>query len=400
MTPFLVLLAMMLGWLVYLAAERLLLERHRDAIPLRIAITGTRGKTTVTRRLANVLAKDGRRVLAKTTGSEASYLFPDGTVHEIHRLGSPSIIEQKRLMKRGARLKVDVVLAEVMSLHPENHKVEVGLILRPHMVLVTNFRVDHVEAHGRTRGAVASVLALDVPAGCRAMVPEEELEDRFKELVTRGGGEVVPVPKGTHPFQEKGLHPDEESGFGPNLDLVWAAARDLGVGDETIRKGLGQVQDDVGFLKAWRYTPGSTSESWLLVNAFAANDPESTLTILDRVTRREGLGPERCVGLLSLRADRGDRSAQWADALAEGALSVFREVYVAGLHAPAVRHRLRRHPHGGRVKVLRNGPPEALLEEVLRSPGPEGLLFGFGNIHGLGRMMVRHWQKVGTPYGV
>ena len=70
--------------------------------------------------------------------------------------------------------EVDVVLAEVMSLHPENHRVEVQKILKPHLVLVTNFRVDHTEAQGKSREEVASVLALDVPPGARAFVPEEE----------------------------------------------------------------------------------------------------------------------------------------------------------------------------------------------------------------------------------
>ena len=153
------------GWLAFLVVERIRLDRHRDAIPLRIAVTGTRGKTAVTRRLAAVLTEDGRRVLAKTTGSEAAYLLPDGTVQEIHRLGAPSIIEQKRLLGRGAKLGVDVVVAEVMSVHPENHQVEIHGILRPHLVLVTNFRVDHVEAHGKTREEVASVLAPGCPPG-------------------------------------------------------------------------------------------------------------------------------------------------------------------------------------------------------------------------------------------
>ena len=45
--------------------------------------------------------------------------------------------------------------------------------------------------------------------------------------------------------------------------------------------------------------------SWLLVNAFAANDPESTLRTYDMVMDAEGQGPEECIGLLSLRSDRG-----------------------------------------------------------------------------------------------
>ncbi len=395
MVPFLVFLTLAAAWLIYLVVERVRLDRHREAVPLRIAVTGTRGKTTVTRLLAAVLGKDGRRVLAKTTGSEAAYLLPDGNVQEIHRLGAPSIIEQKRLLKKGAKLGVDVILAEVMSLHPENHWVEVQQILRPHLVLVTNFRVDHTEAQGNTRREVASVLALDVPRGAQAFVPEAESEESFQELVTEGGGEVVKVPTGEN--RRLGGF----GGFGANLDLVWAAARSMGVTDDVIREGLCDAREDVGALQSWLYSKPDTDNSWLLVSAFAANDPESTLGIYDRIIEQEGFGPESCIGLLSLRSDRGDRSLQWAHALEVGALSRFRRLFVAGLHARALKHRLRRHPEAWRIEILRPSHPEGIMNRLLG--GEEdggGLLFGFGNIAGLGRTMVGHWRKVGDPHGI
>ena len=135
------------------------------------------------------------------------------------------------------------------------------------------------------------------------------------------------------------------------------------------------------------------------MNAFAANDPESTLGIYDRMTAAETLDPASCVGLLSLRSDRGDRSLQWAEALEAGGLSRFRTLFLSGLHGPAVRHRLRHHPHAERIHLLHPGPPEEVMNEVLTGHGPS-LLFGFGNMAGLGRELVRHWRKVGEPHGV
>lgn len=405
MAPLLVFLALGFGWLAYLVVERFRLGMHREAVPLRIAVTGTRGKTTVTRRLAAVLSEDGRKVLTKTTGSEAAYLFPDGTVQEIHRLGAPSIIEQKHLLRRGAKMGVDVVLAEVMSVRPENHQVEIHGILRPHLVLVTNFRVDHMEAHGQTREEVASVLALDVPPGSQALVPAGELEETFQELVSKVGGHVVAVPDGEARLPTSCLPSGVTGEFGRNLDLVWAAARSLGVSEEVIRNGIRKAQDDVGALRSWRYTLGEGGRPWILVNAFAANDPESTLEIYDRVTTTEDFPPELCTGLLSLRSDRGDRSLQWAETLAAGGLSRFRTLFLTGLHGPALRHRLRHHPHAKRIRLLRSGPPEEVMDRVLARGGRDDgssrcLLFGFGNMSGLGRELVRHWRKVGEPHGI
>ena len=401
MAPHLVFFALAALWLAYLIVERVRLDRHRRTVPVRIAVTGTRGKTTVTRRLAAVLSQDGRSVLAKTTGSEAAYLFPDGTVQGIPRLGAPSIIEQKHLIRRGAKMGVEVVLAEVMSLHRENHRVEIQKLLQPHLVVVTNFRVDHMEAQGRTRDEVASVLALDVPPGARAFVSEVEWNDSFDWSVGVSGGEVIRVPSGEARVSGEAPEMERHGEFESNLDLVWAVARHLGVRDDVIREGLRHVQDDVGALRSWQIQGEEAQEPWLLVNAFAANDPESTLRVYDRVAEAQGFGPEACIGLLNLRADRGDRSLQWAEALESGAISRFRRLYLAGLHARAVSHRLRNHSEAGRIELLRPSSPEDTMEQVLGSEVSRGgLLFGFGNIHGLGETLVRHWKKVGKPHGI
>lgn len=421
--------ALALGWMAYLVVERLALGRHRRAVPLRIAVTGTRGKTAVARRLGAVLQEDGRRVLTKTTGAEASYLLPDETVREIRRVGNPSIIEQKRVLRLGARLGVEVVVAEIMSLHPENHRVEARSILKPQVVAVTNLRVDHTEAHGRTREEVASVLALDVPPGATAFVPEGEWEPVFHDLVTSGGGKVVGVPgsaSGPEPTREaqgagsmevgasdsrggapaptappaSPVAPGDRGIFDSNLDLVWAVARSLGVADEVIRRGLRRTKDDLGafqgFHLALEWAPGP----WLAVNAFAANDPESTLGLLAEVKEDASLASKPCVGLLSLRGDRGDRSLLWARTLVSGALSEFERILVAGPHARALRFYLRRHPLAGRVELLRPSSPEGVMKQVAAVGGVEGgLLFGFGNFAGLGRDMVEYWRKVGVSHG-
>ena len=391
MTPVSVLLILAAAWLGFLVVERILLGRHRAAIPLRIAVTGTRGKTTVTRLLAGVLRESGQRVLAKSTGSEAAYVLPDGSLQPLRRRGVPSIIEQKRLLRVGASLGVDAVVAEIMSVHRENHLVEAREILHPHLVLATNFRVDHMDALGTTREAVARTLALDVPPGAQALVPAEEWEAAFQEEVGKGGGVVKSIPSGEAPSA------GAWGAFGSNLDLVWAAARELGVAEDAILRGIESAQGDLGELRAWWY--GMASEPHLLVNAFAANDPVSTFLIHDRVCRIKGVSANTSAGLLCLRADRGDRTLQWAEALASGGLDRFRRLFVAGFHAQALRHRLRRVRGIEKVEVLRPTHPSRIMKVILGEGGPH-LLFGFGNIKGLGEEMVSHWQSVGEPHGV
>jgi len=383
-----------------LVVERRRLDRAHQAIPLRIAVTGTRGKTTVTRLLASVLREDGRRVLAKTTGSEATLILADGSVEPIHRRGRASILEQKALLYRGVALGVDAVVAEVMSIHAENHLVETHRLLKPHVVLVTNFRVDHTGAVGETRADVAAVLSLDVPATSRVFLPATETTPTFRDSATERGAQVTEVPAGTAAsLTEDGKGPGPAD-FGDNLDLVVAAARSLGVGDDAIRKGIRRALHDIGAVRLWQYTREGSTVPTFLVSAFAANDPESTMLVYDRVMKTLDTSPDRCVGLMVLRPDRGDRSVQWAEALAGGLLDRFSRLYVTGVHAPAFQRRVRRADHRQAVRVLRSAPAADLTESVLSEIRGSGVVvFGFGNIGGVGKALVEHWATVGEAVG-
>jgi len=385
----------------FLILERARLDRHRGAIPLLITVTGTRGKSSVTRMLASVLRESGRRVLAKTTGAEAALILPDGSEREIRRRGRPSIIEQKHVIRVGAELGVDAAVIEVMSIHPENHLVETRQLLKPDLVLATNFRVDHTAALGETREAVAAVLGLDIPQGTRAFVPQHECLPVFRAAVQARVGELIEVPPGTAGPLLDGGSTSEVCRFTENLDLVCAAARSLGIDDRTIRAGIQRTRPDIGTLAIWRYQPAGSASVCFLVNAFAANDPESTLLVHNRLMAALGASPERCVGLMNLRRDRGDRTLQWVGALRAGFLNRFSRLYVLGLHAAALKRRTKRFDDGTRIEVLRENRPAAITQTVLsgiRDAG--GIVFGFGNIGGAGEALVSHWRATAEPWEI
>jgi poly-gamma-glutamate synthase PgsB/CapB len=399
-----ILVAMAAAWVVYLLVERILLERARERIPLRVAVGGTRGKTSVTRMLASVLRESGRTVVAKTTGSEAAVILPDGSERRLRRRGPPSILEQRRLVHEAARAGADVLVAEIMSVHQEMHEVEAQRLLRPHQVVMTNFRVDHTSAQGETPEDVGSVLASDVPPGATVFLPEAERVSTFDRLVAFEGGRVVLVPAGFSsppavPGPSEG--PGSDLGFSSNSDLVFAVARKLEIDDETIRRGIRRSRGDLGSLSVWRYPSPRPGDDWLAVNAFGANDPESTLRALEKVRASLELPSVPCLGVLALRKDRGDRSIQWANALRAGAMSDFARILVCGFHAKAFRFRVRESPVGDRVEPLSVHHPEGVMRAVAHHSGDgDQVVFGFGNIGGLGRALVDHWRKVGDSVSV
>ncbi len=383
--------------LLCLWLERVRLDRSRGAVSLVIAVTGTRGKSTVTSMLAAALRAGGRRVISKTTGSESLMTLPDGSVREVKRRGHPSILEQKQVIQLAARLRVDVAVVEVMSIHRENHFVESHKIIRPDIVLVTNFRVDHTAAAGSTREDVASVIGLDVPRGARVFVPRQESLPEFQAVVAEAGGELVEVPPQGSGGAQDALGPGQLE-FADNRDLVYAAGTALHLDDAAIREGFLHARADVGSLRAWRYRPIGSHGECVLVNAFAANDPESTLLIHDRIMRSGLAGEGGCVGVLNLRGDRGDRTVQWAEVLGMGELARFSHLYLCGIHAAALERRLSSNRGGTRLDVLRTKRAaeitQALSSEIA---GTGGVVFGFGNIAGVARELIAHWSEVAEP---
>lgn len=370
-------------FLLYLVYERVVLKKLRRSIPLVIAVTGTRGKSSVVRLLASVLREDGRRVLAKTTGSQAQLVLPDGSILEIPRRGIVSILEQKKILRKAANLNVDCVVVEIMSIRPENHLVEAQQILKPDIIVVTNVRRDHVEAMGETRPEIASVFKKAFPRGSSVYVPEEYAPLFLSSQEGPAAVRVLTVEK-----EKNRLGATE---FSDNLDLVRAVSKDLGAADEVLVRGMKNVPHDIGKLRIWKHNV--SGKTVFLVNAFAANDPDSTMIIYDQVAQTLSADPSSFAGLLNLRLDRADRTIQWIEALREGASSRFATIYAIDGHAHVLRRKIQS------VTVLPHSDAKRLTDAVTETMNDGGVLFGFGNIGGMGHALVDHWQQVGEEYG-
>src|SRR5258705_5748414 len=98
------------GLAAYGAIELRRHERHLARIPVRVHVNGTRGKSSVTRLIAGGLRASGRRVFAKTTGTMARMIDPEGREIDVYRVGRPNIIEQTRVIRRAAEAGADVLV--------------------------------------------------------------------------------------------------------------------------------------------------------------------------------------------------------------------------------------------------------------------------------------------------
>ena len=380
--------------------ERVRLARARRRVPRRIAITGTRGKSDVTRLVAAGLRASGARVLAKTTGSRPILILPDGSEREIARPGPASIREQIRLVELAASSGAETLVTELMSIGAECLAAESRRILRPSVLAVTNVRLDHLEEMGREKAAVARSLAEAVPCGAEIFIPAEEFYPVFGEAALRRGSRLHPVAgegDGRRVDGEKDLPPGE---FEPNRRLARAVLRSLGVGEPAIDRGFREAAPDPGRLRIWRGMYGRPPRPAVCVALFAANDPESSAAALAKVLAAVPRGGRPLAGLLCLREDRGDRTLQWVEAAGRGFFSDFSSVLLAGPPARAALRLVRRRlgTAGPEVARVKGRTPEDLMSRVLSSLPVEPVVVGLGNFIGPGDEISRYWQSVGAEY--
>jgi len=384
---------------VFLFLERLAVARAAGRIPLRIAVAGTRGKSTVTRLIAAALRADGRSVMAKTTGSKATAIFPDGAEEEIVRRGLPTILEQKGILSRAAALGVPVLVSELMSVRPGILAVESRRLIRPHILVITNVRVDHREEMGKTRAEIARGLAAAIPPDATVFILEEENRPEFERAAGEAGARLITVKSGRPPEADAEPRPAPGPGFDGDIALALAVSGHLGVPGETALRGMAGARPDFGSLRAWDAVLGDPPASWTLVSAFAANDPESSRRALGRLAGLQRETPRDLVGVINLRKDRGDRTLQWIDALDNGYFSGFAALYVVGAHTRARRWR-RPSAAPPAVRPLGGNSVEPLMAAIAQGHGEGAVLVGLGNMGGLGRSLVEHWERIGRPHAL
>lgn len=357
-----------------------------------MAVSGTRGKSGVTRLVAAGLRASGARVLAKTTGSRPRLILPDGSERDIDRAGPPSIREQVRLVALAAELGADTLVAEMMSIGAETLAVESRRVLRPGALALTNARLDHLDDMGRDKAAVARTLAEAVAEEADVFVPEEEVRPEFERAAVRAGARLRPVRRGR---AEEDLPLGE---FEPNRRLALAVCGALGVDRETAERGMAAAAPDPGRLEVRDGLFGRPPRRATCVSLFAANEPESSAAALAEVRARLKFAGRPLAALLVLREDRGDRTLQWVRAAAGGFFADFSAVVLAGPQARPALRRLRRAmgrdaSRGTAFTASSSASPEALTDLVVAEAGGEPVVVGLGNYVGLGEAIARHWES-------
>ncbi len=372
-------------------------QRYVVRVPVRVHVNGTRGKSSVTRLIAGGLRAGGRRTMAKTTGTMARLIRPDGSEVDVYRVGRPNIIEQTRIMRRAVEAGADVLVIECMAVTPELQPIAELRLVKSSVGVITNVRADHLDVMGPTVDDAARVLAQTIPLGGHAFTAEQERAHILEETArARGTALHVIGDREVGAVTARDLAGFSYIEHAENVALALAVCAHLGVDRGTALGGMYAAAPDPGVLQ--RYTVRSGSKQVEFVNAFAANDPDSTLLIWSRLGLDQPQPGLRRIVLANCRGDRLQRSGQIAELVATRLPADHVVLSGQGTALVAFQAVSRGHPRA-RLSDLGGLDAEEVYEHVLGLVEDRAVVVGIGNIVGLGEEIVLHFQNRALSHG-
>jgi poly-gamma-glutamate synthase PgsB/CapB len=352
-----------------------------NRIPHRVLVNGIRGKSSITRLCAGALRGGGLVTVAKTTGTAARFIHPDGSEEPIYRkFGIANIVEQIGIVRRAAAYHPDVLVIECMAVMPDLQEVNQAKLIRSTIGVLSNVREDHLAEMGPTLDDVARSLCRSMPVGGVCVTAERErLHILEQEAAKRNCALVVADPDSVSDEDMAGF---DAVTFKENVAIALAVADLLRVNRRSAMAGMWAAPPDPGVLTVTRYTVDGKVIS--LANVFAANDPESTLMNIDRLVAAGAITrPLHLV--INCRPDRVERNQQMG-ALVER-IDPDRIVLIGdptrsarATIQPLWQERVRE--VGGSRK------PAELLDELLAGVDGHATVVTIGNIHGQGEVLL------------
>ena len=277
-------------------------------IPIRIHVNGTRGKSSVTRLIAAGLRAGGIKTFAKTTGSSPRFIDDKGNDHIIQRFRPASIGEQIRMISRFSKDSPEAIVMECMAVQPQYQWVSEHKILQSNYSVITNVRADHLEEMGYSHNHIAKSLSNTIPFNKKVFTSEVESAKPIIDKAIDNGSDVN-ICTGENlnqkyfegfPFIE---HPD-------NIALALGVCKSLGVSKSKAIAGMRKTNPDPGSLSILKLKINGSSIDF--VNAFAANDPNSTYRTW-KIIENYYKGKKKIAIFLNTRPDRQLRTQQLLD---------------------------------------------------------------------------------------
>jgi len=369
-------------------------NRHRNRIPIRIHVNGSRGKSSVARLIAAGLKSGGIPVVGKTTGSAAAVINTDGTETPVVRRGGPNIKEQLAVFRLAANQNCRALVIECMAVRPDLQRVCEHAIVKATHGVITNVRPDHLEVMGPGMDDVAASLAGTVPRSSHLFTAEDRYRDYLAARSAAAGSDFTHSSPEAVSAAEMSRFAYEE--FPENVSLALDVCRAVGVEREVALGGMWQVTPDAGAMTRWKYqveTDGCAPRRVDFINGFAANDPASYVRVWQRLNLEAAA--DQVVVVINLRADRQRRSKDLAPLFGRELRAA--HYVLIGDETALFADMIRR---GGvpptAVRDFSHLAAPALWESLVSLCDDGAQIIGVGNIAGIGTELLAHLRELET----
>ena len=279
-------------------------QKNVNKIPIRIHVNGTRGKSSVTRLIGAGLREAKINAITKVTGTFPRLILADGKETKIRRKAGANILEQLNIIKYAAQKKADALVIECMALQPIFQKITEEQMIRATIGVITNIRLDHLDVMGPTIREVGEALSETIPKNGILFTSEDKHIKFLQKKCQIKNAEF-------NRALSSSISDEDMQGFNyiehkENVALAVDVCKHLGVDKETALKGMKKMIPDEGVLV--KNTVIINDKRIYFYNAFAANDPESSVMIWNSISST--VKEAQLVFLLSIRHDRQSRAIQ------------------------------------------------------------------------------------------
>lgn len=379
---------MLLG---FMAWEYQVHLRNLRRLPMRIHVNGTRGKSSVTRLIAAGLRAGGLVTCAKTTGSRPRMILEDGSEYTIQRQGRANILEQLRAVAVASHRGAHVLVAECMALSPILQALCEEKMIHSSIGVITNVRADHLDVMGPAVEDVARALTGTIPREKPLVTAEKipALLDILKQAAEKRRARLVCVTPGEEGITDEIMRRFPYLEHPENVALACKVCELAGVERERALAGMFRATPDLGALHIVHLAFYAKEIDF--INAFAANDPDSTLVIWDRIVDLFP-GERQHVVIFNCREDRPQRSVALGEVLPR--MKGIHRILVTGSGTrmgmeASLKHGL----HPEKLIVMEKPRPEDVFERAVAQITKTGTVFGMGNIGSGGAAIVEYFKN-------
>ena len=357
--------------LVALCGERFAHARARRTIRHRIHVNGIRGKSSVARLIAAGLRGGGLKTWGKVTGTLPIIIDDAGRDIPISRMNGSSLSEQRTVFQLASRARVDALVIECMAIQPQYQRVAQDAFVQATVGVITNVRPDHLESYGDQFESVAHALAQTIPSNGVLLTTPGVALPLFEDVAHKHGSSVVCVDRSA--IDERDLEGFAYVEHADNIALALGVCSHLGVSREAALASMLTAIPDPGVLSS--FTVRVDSKELHVINALAANDPESTLQLFRRLVADKWRCPVYV--LLNSRRDRPLRSIQLGRLVLRMPAAGY---FVSGTDVHGVMSSAK---EGGADQGLlvscARMKPDTIAERILADVPSEAVLFAIGN---------------------